>query len=118
MLGGIPKRRALGCLNPLTSVGRLAWMSLLSGAAFAGCVWPGGLPQWMFGLAIGIWCVTALVWGLWIVMIVQMLRSLAKMKQLGGPMLEQMLQRPGEGPKRVIEHDPKKKRKFEDEPWK
>ncbi|MCE9584621.1 MAG: hypothetical protein K8T20_19190 [Planctomycetes bacterium] len=75
----LPARR--GCLSPRHSVGRLLWLSALSGASFAATVWPGKLGGWYFHFAVLIWIMTAIVWGFWISIAVQTVWMFRKMKR-------------------------------------
>ncbi len=70
-----------GCLNPLNAVGRLAWLCLLSGAGFAGTVWPGGLPGWCFKAAMFIWILTGITVAFWLFVVGQALLAFRRMRK-------------------------------------
>jgi hypothetical protein len=94
---GAPRRSARsGCLNPLNSIGRLAWLSLLSGASFAATVWPGHLGGWWFHAAVFVWILTAIVWGFWLALAIQMLLAFRKMKSQMGDAMGMMFRPPGD----------------------
>ncbi|KAF0244651.1 MAG: hypothetical protein FD180_2318 [Planctomycetota bacterium] len=89
----LQKKRG-GCLSLRNPVGRLAWLSFLSGAAFAGTVWPGKLAGWWFHAAVFVWILTVLVWGFWIALAIQMVLAFRKMRNQMGAAMGQMFRPP------------------------
>lgn len=92
-----------GCLSPRNSVGRLAWLSLLSGAAFSATVWPGNLGGWWFHAAVFIWILTAIVWCFWLTFAVQMVLAFRKMKDQMGAAMGMMVRGNGDDDEEELE---------------
>lgn len=85
MTADAPRRRPAGCLNPRNPLGCLTWLAFLSGAAFAGTVWPGGLPPWCFTAAIALWSVAGAVAAFWIVVAAWLVRAFHRMRRDSRP---------------------------------
>ncbi|MEK7467362.1 MAG: hypothetical protein AAB074_08110 [Planctomycetota bacterium] len=89
-------RRQRGCLNPGSAIGRLAWLSLLSGAGLAATVWPGDLGGWWFHAAVFVWILTAIVWSFWLALAIQMVLAFRRMKNQMGATMGMMMKRSGD----------------------
>ncbi|MCC6737598.1 MAG: hypothetical protein IT452_01020 [Planctomycetia bacterium] len=85
MSGEAPGRRRAGCLNPRNPLGCLTWLAFLSGAAFAGTVWPGGLPPWCFKAAVVVWSVAGAVAAFWIFVAAWLVRAFNRMREDSRP---------------------------------